>query len=76
MWKLSCPSQVLYKEGLGTGTPTPVTPDMERVKRNQENISSVLPNRTNPPVSNADRNPLTPPYDISLQFFELSTALS
>uniref|UniRef100_A0A8B9ZYR3 Nebulin n=1 Tax=Anas zonorhyncha TaxID=75864 RepID=A0A8B9ZYR3_9AVES len=33
---------VLYKEGLGTGIPTPVTPEMERVKRNQENISSVL----------------------------------
>uniref|UniRef100_A0A493TBS7 Uncharacterized protein n=1 Tax=Anas platyrhynchos platyrhynchos TaxID=8840 RepID=A0A493TBS7_ANAPP len=28
--------------GLGTGIPTPVTPEMERVKRNQENISSVL----------------------------------
>jgi hypothetical protein len=24
-------------------TPTPVTPDMERAKRNQENISSVFP---------------------------------
>uniref|UniRef100_A0A8C8SSE3 Nebulin n=1 Tax=Pelusios castaneus TaxID=367368 RepID=A0A8C8SSE3_9SAUR len=35
-------TQVLYKEGLGTGTPTPVTPEMERVKRNQENFSLVL----------------------------------
>uniref|UniRef100_A0A8C4VEY5 Nebulin n=1 Tax=Falco tinnunculus TaxID=100819 RepID=A0A8C4VEY5_FALTI len=34
--------QVLYKEDLGTGTPTPVTPEIERVKRNQENFSSVL----------------------------------
>uniref|UniRef100_A0A8C5X6L4 Nebulin n=1 Tax=Malurus cyaneus samueli TaxID=2593467 RepID=A0A8C5X6L4_9PASS len=34
--------QVLYKEELGTGTPTPVTPDMERAKRNQEQLSSVL----------------------------------
>lgn len=42
LWKLSCTSQVLYKEGLGTGIPTPVTPEMERVKRNQEQISSVL----------------------------------
>uniref|UniRef100_A0A8B9MV15 Uncharacterized protein n=1 Tax=Accipiter nisus TaxID=211598 RepID=A0A8B9MV15_9AVES len=33
---------VLYKEGLGIGTPIPVTPEMERVKRNQENFSSVL----------------------------------
>lgn len=33
--------QVLYKESVGTGTPTPVTPEMERVKRNQENFSSV-----------------------------------
>uniref|UniRef100_A0A663NCV0 Uncharacterized protein n=1 Tax=Athene cunicularia TaxID=194338 RepID=A0A663NCV0_ATHCN len=34
---------VLYKEDLGTGIPTPVTPEIERrVKRNQENISSVL----------------------------------
>uniref|UniRef100_A0A8C5U0W7 Nebulin n=1 Tax=Malurus cyaneus samueli TaxID=2593467 RepID=A0A8C5U0W7_9PASS len=36
-------AQVLYKENVGTGTPTPVTPEMERrVKRNQEHISSVL----------------------------------
>uniref|UniRef100_A0A8C3C963 Uncharacterized protein n=1 Tax=Cairina moschata TaxID=8855 RepID=A0A8C3C963_CAIMO len=28
--------------GLGKATPTPVTPEMERVKRNQEQISSVL----------------------------------
>lgn len=35
-------TQVLYKEGLGIGTPVPVTPEMERVKRNQENFSSVL----------------------------------
>uniref|UniRef100_A0A7M4FWD0 Uncharacterized protein n=1 Tax=Crocodylus porosus TaxID=8502 RepID=A0A7M4FWD0_CROPO len=27
---------------LGTGIPTPVTPEIERVKRNQEHISSVL----------------------------------
>uniref|UniRef100_A0A452T420 Nebulin n=1 Tax=Ursus maritimus TaxID=29073 RepID=A0A452T420_URSMA len=33
---------VLYKENLGKGTPTPITPEMERVKRNQENFSSVL----------------------------------
>uniref|UniRef100_A0A8C0FAA3 Uncharacterized protein n=1 Tax=Bubo bubo TaxID=30461 RepID=A0A8C0FAA3_BUBBB len=35
-------TSVLYKEDLGTGTPTPVTPEIERVKRNQEHISSVL----------------------------------
>lgn len=33
--------QVLYKENIGKATPTPVTPEMERVKRNQEIISSV-----------------------------------
>uniref|UniRef100_A0A8C0V4L4 Nebulin n=1 Tax=Cyanistes caeruleus TaxID=156563 RepID=A0A8C0V4L4_CYACU len=38
----ACVPQVLYKEELGTGTPTPVTPEMERAKRNQEQISSVL----------------------------------
>uniref|UniRef100_A0A2K6EXC4 Nebulin n=1 Tax=Propithecus coquereli TaxID=379532 RepID=A0A2K6EXC4_PROCO len=34
--------QVMYKENLGTGIPTTVTPEIERVKRNQENFSSVL----------------------------------
>lgn len=34
--------QVLYKENLGTGTPIPITPEMERVKQNQENLSSVF----------------------------------
>jgi len=34
--------QVLYREDLGRATPTPVTPEIERVKRNQENFSSVL----------------------------------
>jgi len=33
---------VLYKENIGKATPTPVTPEMERVKRNQEIISSVF----------------------------------
>uniref|UniRef100_A0A8C5NMW5 Nebulin n=1 Tax=Junco hyemalis TaxID=40217 RepID=A0A8C5NMW5_JUNHY len=33
--------QVLYKEHMAKGTPTPLTPEMERAKRNQENISSV-----------------------------------
>jgi len=33
---------VLYKENMGKGTPLPVTPEMERIKHNQENISSVL----------------------------------
>ncbi|POI19999.1 hypothetical protein CIB84_016255, partial [Bambusicola thoracicus] len=32
---------VLYKEDVGMGTPTPVTPEIERVKRNQEHVSSV-----------------------------------
>lgn len=66
LWKLSCTSQVLYKEGLGTGIPTLVTPEMERVKRNQENISSVLLSKTNPTISNANQIPLTPPYYIFL----------
>ena len=34
----------MYKENLGTGIPTPVTPEIERVKRNQENFSSVFTN--------------------------------
>lgn len=33
---------MLYKENLGKATPTPITPEMERVKRNQENFSSVF----------------------------------
>uniref|UniRef100_A0A8C5U6A1 Nebulin n=1 Tax=Malurus cyaneus samueli TaxID=2593467 RepID=A0A8C5U6A1_9PASS len=43
-FKLSCicALQVLYKEHMAKGTPTPLTPEMERAKRNQENISSVL----------------------------------
>ncbi|GAA6108157.1 nebulin isoform X35 [Tachysurus ichikawai] len=35
-------SQVLYREASGKGTPVIFTPEMERVKRNQEHISSVL----------------------------------
>ena len=35
-------TQVLYKENMGKGTPLAVTPEMERVKHNQENISTVL----------------------------------
>lgn len=35
----------MYKENLGTGIPTPVTPEIERVKRNQENFSSVFTNK-------------------------------
>uniref|UniRef100_A0A8P0TTF4 Nebulette n=1 Tax=Canis lupus familiaris TaxID=9615 RepID=A0A8P0TTF4_CANLF len=34
--------QVLYKENLGTGIPVSITPEMQRVKHNQENLSSVL----------------------------------
>lgn len=33
---------MLYKENLGTGTPIPITPEMQRVKHNQETLSSVL----------------------------------
>lgn len=35
-------TQILYKENLSKGTPLPVTPEMERVKLNQENFSSVF----------------------------------
>lgn len=35
--------QVCYKEQLGKGTSVSVTPEMERVKKNQENISSASP---------------------------------
>ena len=34
--------QVLYKENIGKGIPIPITPEMERVKHNQENFSSVF----------------------------------
>lgn len=33
--------QVQYREEVGQGTPVMDTPEMERVRRNQENISSV-----------------------------------
>ena len=34
--------KIQYKEDLGGGTALPETPEMERVKRNQRNISTVL----------------------------------
>lgn len=37
----------MYKENLGTGIPTSVTPEIERVRRNQENFSSVFINIAN-----------------------------
>ncbi|NXW01230.1 NEBU protein, partial [Fregetta grallaria] len=48
---------VLYKEDLGTGTPIPVTPEVERVKRNQEHISSVLYKES---VGTGTPTPITP----------------
>lgn len=45
-WPLLVAVQVLYRESVGTGTPTPVTPEMERVKRSQEICSSVLDQKT------------------------------
>lgn len=48
--------QVLYKESAGQATPTPVTPEMERVRRNQEQISSVLPQENPAPTSPAALN--------------------
>uniref|UniRef100_A0A2K6N0I6 Nebulin n=1 Tax=Rhinopithecus bieti TaxID=61621 RepID=A0A2K6N0I6_RHIBE len=48
---------VLYKENMGKGTPLPVTPEMERVKHNQENISSVLYKEN---VGKATPTPVTP----------------
>ncbi|KAG6933325.1 nebulin, partial [Chelydra serpentina] len=48
---------VLYKEHVGKATPTPVTPEMERVKRNQEHISSVLYKEH---VGKATPTPVTP----------------
>ncbi|XP_032258725.1 nebulin [Phoca vitulina] len=50
-------TQVLYKENMGKGTPIPVTPEMERVKHNQENISSVLYKEN---VGKATPTPVTP----------------
>uniref|UniRef100_A0A8C0BHR5 NEBU n=1 Tax=Buteo japonicus TaxID=224669 RepID=A0A8C0BHR5_9AVES len=43
--------------GLGKATPTPVTPEMERVKRNQEQISSVLYKEN---LGRATPTPITP----------------
>lgn len=43
-----------YKEGVGQGTSVSETPEMERVKRNQKNISMVLrgwPPHPHPPAS-------------------------
>uniref|UniRef100_A0A663EY72 Nebulin n=1 Tax=Aquila chrysaetos chrysaetos TaxID=223781 RepID=A0A663EY72_AQUCH len=48
---------VLYKENIGKATPTPVTPEMERVKRNQEIISSVLYKEN---LGRATPTPITP----------------
>lgn len=42
------PRKIKYKEDLGGGTALPETPETERVKRNQRNISTVL-NRVMPP---------------------------
>uniref|UniRef100_A0A8C0V596 Nebulin n=1 Tax=Cyanistes caeruleus TaxID=156563 RepID=A0A8C0V596_CYACU len=49
--------EVLYKENIGKATPTPVTPEMERVKRNQEIISSVLYKEN---VGKVTPTPITP----------------
>uniref|UniRef100_A0A2K5XZ44 Nebulin n=1 Tax=Mandrillus leucophaeus TaxID=9568 RepID=A0A2K5XZ44_MANLE len=49
--------QVLYKENLGTGIPIPITPEMQRVKHNQENLSSVLYKEN---VGKATPTPVTP----------------
>uniref|UniRef100_A0A286XQC3 Nebulin n=1 Tax=Cavia porcellus TaxID=10141 RepID=A0A286XQC3_CAVPO len=48
---------VLYKESMGKATPTPFTPEMERVKRNQENFSSVLYKEN---MRKATSTPVTP----------------
>lgn len=43
LWgRCSFPPQVLYKDSSAKGTPVVFTPEMERVKRNQMHISSVL----------------------------------
>lgn len=47
-----------YKEGVGGGTSISETPEMERVKRNQQNISTVL-HCSEPLVS--DLHPFIPP---------------
>uniref|UniRef100_A0A8C4VD44 Nebulin n=1 Tax=Falco tinnunculus TaxID=100819 RepID=A0A8C4VD44_FALTI len=60
--KSSHKTKVVYKEGLGKATPTPVTPEMERVKRNQEHISSVLKEDRQPSYlkNNCTPTPMTP----------------
>lgn len=51
-WMLSYIVQVLYKENIGKGIPIPITPEMERVKHNQENFSSVFKKQTKNPLTN------------------------
>lgn len=48
------PPKLQYKSGVGQGTSVSETPEMERVKRNQLNISTVLC-QSGPPTA---RNPL------------------
>lgn len=61
----SCPTaltpqclKILYKEDLGGGTAISETPEMERVKRNQENISTVHTGVVWPYLSHPPMTPL------------------
>ena len=59
--------KIQYKEDLGSGTALPETPEMERVKRNQQNISTVLHRVTLPSfISSSTRLPsIFPPQSIT-----------
>jgi len=57
--------KIQYKEELGQGTSIAETPEMERVKRNQEAISTVLSVVTQPftllPMGESLKNNIMPP---------------
>lgn len=53
--------KIQYKEDLGGGTALPETPEMERVKRNQRNISTVL-HRVTLPSFISHSTSIFPPY--------------
>lgn len=83
---LSCVIQVLYKENLGKGTPIPITPEMERVKHNQENFSSVFKQTNKNPFTFKTfkkihgyilkSNQLIPIKNIDISYLQLNAAIS
>lgn len=54
-------TKIHYREDLGGGTALPETPEMERVKQNQRNISAVLHRVTPDPLLNHSPPAIFPP---------------